>query len=735
MVAGTSSLHANSFNLLAIDNNEVSGFHDDNHVKTGSSESQHYAKNNIGASKPQSSFLNIISQSPSGEKLGKLTRPDQLGNGGGLTNANPEWVNLEFTDIGKSVFLDYPLSKDRKDLKVSSIKTAITLNDLNLLINLSISREGLLSNELRSQAWPLFLGITNIDDAKLYTFAHENAPAHKDESQVLLDINRSFTNYPKDRTQLPSLRVNLELLIFKILRKYPNLSYYQGYHDIAQLILLVFNNNVDKSFMFLEKLTLMHLRDYMVPTINSSVNHLNLILLIIYNRDYNFFKILNNLKPYYSLSSIITLFTHDVGSYNDICYIFDFLLSSSASSGSVIYSAIYLYSEILLCNKSQILNLIFENIFSKISESTEDVLPSYTNSYISENDTLTDSILSNHSTAISEGTLNQGIDEAKYHKDLMASAETYTAVTESQYRNTSSLSGSDFIGYADSDIELINFDYLHNILSNLVSDFITNSRLTTENKSILLEVFKKTNELMKDSPIFTEILEIEGSKVFQKTTDAKSQLKISLSSYCVLKNTSKVIPGGRGTEGNHSFDHQSSSLLKNSERNCAKNNDLSLAAEIMNKQVEEALEEQRREREEQERQFKLMMKEKATKRNKLKQSKQTPMNYLNLILYPLNNNNSVVARFFKNHRFLKISFLVGVISVFLNIYLSENSEFKFFQGLYFPKNHNIQAMQNELYSLGKSSYFGIRTVLNSHNSFNINGVVDSLSHLSEKVFS
>ena len=94
MVAGTSSLHANSFNLLAIDNNEVSGFHDDNHVKTGSSESQHYAKNNIGASKPQSLFLNIISQSPSGEKLGKLTRHDQHGHGGGLTNATPDWVKI-----------------------------------------------------------------------------------------------------------------------------------------------------------------------------------------------------------------------------------------------------------------------------------------------------------------------------------------------------------------------------------------------------------------------------------------------------------------------------------------------------------------------------------------------------------------------------------------------------------------------------------------------------------------
>lgn len=669
---------------------------------------------------------------------------------------NPDWVNMEFTDIGKSVFLNYPLSKDRKDLKISSIKTALSLHDANLLATLSVSREGLINNELRSKVWCFFLGIDDIDSIgksgnNLLVFDHSLAEPHKDEAQVQLDINRSFSHYPKVKDPknetIARLRVNLSQLIIKILRKYPNLAYYQGYHDIAQLVLLVFYNNLNKSFVFLERLTLLHLRDYMMPSINSSVHHLNLILLIIYQKDYNFFKILNNLKPFYSLSSIITLFTHDVSDYNSICYIFDYLLSNGTS---VIYNSIYLYAEILLLNKNQILNLIFENIYNKINSNTESI----SGSYLSESDTLAESMLSNNSTNITEdsGTESDHKQDSatppKFDRHDSSMSNTInldsnhydgSSITASQYQKTSSLSNSEFIGYDDNDIQLINFDYLHNILSHLISDFSNSSNSGTKaqekhtsSSGKYFELFSKTNELMQNYPIFDKVDAIENFKIFERSNDEKYQLRIDISQYSVLKNTSKY-----ATEPNITS--------------------LAAAQAIFDKQYEEAILEQKREKEEQLRQFNLLMKERKAKkaateaeiksvkkRNSSKNSNNSNnTNYFRMILYPLTNKNSQLFRYFKHYRFIKISVIIGIVSILVNIYAANNYSLRLY-------NLNIGYLGNlgnhvsrELFSFGRNFQAGIKVAVQNNSKqigyigemFSIEHVKDSFHEFSNKVFS
>lgn len=58
--------------------------------------------------------------------------------------------------------------------------------------------------------------------------------AHADESQVLLDVNRSFIAFPDVSPQdKDKLRIELELVIVTVLRQHPALRYFQGFHDVC----------------------------------------------------------------------------------------------------------------------------------------------------------------------------------------------------------------------------------------------------------------------------------------------------------------------------------------------------------------------------------------------------------------------------------------------------------------------------------------------------------------------
>ncbi|KAK6904424.1 hypothetical protein I203_105237 [Kwoniella mangroviensis CBS 8507] len=65
---------------------------------------------------------------------------------------------------------------------------------------------------------------------------------HPNERQVRLDTDRSFVTYPKGIPAQSKLELQADLndLIVGVLRKYPALSYFQGYHDIISVLYLTF---------------------------------------------------------------------------------------------------------------------------------------------------------------------------------------------------------------------------------------------------------------------------------------------------------------------------------------------------------------------------------------------------------------------------------------------------------------------------------------------------------------
>lgn len=245
---------------------------------------------------------------------------------------------------------------NQKNIKESSLTTAIEMDDYKLLQFLTKIKGGLINGNFRRVIWPILLGLdleAGIDGPGDW----ESLPPHKDEDQVALDVERSFVYYPQNISNFEKdkLKEKLNTLIIQVLRTYPELSYYQGYHDICTVFLIVFENDLDLCFKVLCVFTLCYLRDFMMPNIDVTIQMLHLIPELTQKVDNDLYKdaMLNTLEPFYCLSPIITLFSHDISQFQFICQIFDFIIANG-SVGIVIY----LYVSMLSIKK----DVIFEKI-------------------------------------------------------------------------------------------------------------------------------------------------------------------------------------------------------------------------------------------------------------------------------------------------------------------------------------------------------------------------------------
>ncbi|RLV91707.1 GTPase-activating protein GYP8 [Spathaspora sp. JA1] len=326
---------------------------------------------------------------------------------------------MDSDTLSKSLYKneELPLNDNIRGMKAKAIREAIGNSNkeemLELLCEFSRSTDGLITNELRSKVWPVLLGIEVKSEHAgglfsngspiLEEFNCIDLPSHKDEEQVKLDIQRSFSilkqiqslpNFTNDNSyttifsssDVQNLKKYLSNLIIKLLRKYPRLNYYQGYHDIASVILLVcyipgeeedgeedeqregrkdhdYNINEELAFKILERITVFHLRDYMIHDIALSIDHLRLIPALLETIDVELFELIKqtsnsyiqsdglyyDYKFYSGLSSILTMFSHDLSSLSQILTVWDFSLSYN----SVLIN-MYLYTSALLVFKHKI---------------------------------------------------------------------------------------------------------------------------------------------------------------------------------------------------------------------------------------------------------------------------------------------------------------------------------------------------------------------------------------------
>jgi len=167
-------------------------------------------------------------------------------------------------------------------------------------------------------------------------------PKHRDEDQVQLDVNRSFIYYPNDQSMkdLDRRKEELSDLITEVLRCYPYLCYFQGYHDICQVFLLVLEHR-DRTAA-VARLSALRIRDFMLPTLTPALAQLRLIPAILYAVDPKLCNHLSQTQPFFALSGTLTMYAHDIQEYGDIARLFDVFLAREA-----VFS-VYMFAQIVL---------------------------------------------------------------------------------------------------------------------------------------------------------------------------------------------------------------------------------------------------------------------------------------------------------------------------------------------------------------------------------------------------
>lgn len=127
------------------------------------------------------------------------------------------------------------------------------------------------------------------------------------------------------------------------------LCYFQGFHDIAQVFLLVLG--AERAELPLAYVSLLRIRDFLLPSLNPSLAHLQLLPAILLVVDPKLNHHLSATRPYFALAPTLTLYSHEIQEYADIARLFDFLLAQPA------VMSIYLFAVIILNRKSELLEI------------------------------------------------------------------------------------------------------------------------------------------------------------------------------------------------------------------------------------------------------------------------------------------------------------------------------------------------------------------------------------------
>ncbi|XP_070758657.1 TBC1 domain family member 20 isoform X3 [Enoplosus armatus] len=235
----------------------------------------------------------------------------------------------------------------RRKRKIADITQALSVSpvDVAALRRMAISEGGLLTDEIRCQVWPRLLNVPpHILDQEPEKVEREN---NKDYNQVLLDVQRSLRRFPPGMPdeQREGLQEELIDIILLVLKRNPQLHYYQGYHDIVVTFLLVLGERLATALV--EKLSTHHLRDFMDPTMDNTKHILNYLMPIIerVNPDVHDFMQQAEVGTVFALSWLITWFGHVLSDFRHVVRLYDFFLACHPLMPIYFAAVIVLYRE------------------------------------------------------------------------------------------------------------------------------------------------------------------------------------------------------------------------------------------------------------------------------------------------------------------------------------------------------------------------------------------------------
>ena len=223
------------------------------------------------------------------------------------------------------------------------VSDAIALNDFAELTMLALSSEGLIDDALRRKAWPILLHVSpdsmQADSETLHTtrerkwgfflFASSEEKNHYASTlhQIELDVNRSYSHL-QESPVFDHKRKSLSELLSLFFSRNSDLYYFQGFHDVAALCQDVLLDS-SLSLAVLEKLSRHYiLRDAHRKDFTCTEATLHMIPELVSRTNKEIGVILSLASPFWAVSMIISLFSHDLPSHDAVARIFDVVIVS-----------------------------------------------------------------------------------------------------------------------------------------------------------------------------------------------------------------------------------------------------------------------------------------------------------------------------------------------------------------------------------------------------------------------
>ena len=158
-------------------------------------------------------------------------------------------------------------------------------------------------------------------------------------SQVHQTATDLFAWSDESDERIDARKHELSDVITETLRRHPMLCYFQGYHDIVQVLLLVLGAETTPAAV--ARLSLLRIRDFMLPTMTGALSHLQLLPSILKAADADLFEHLSQTAPFYfALPATLTLYAHEIQEYGDIARLFDYLLTNEAAASIYLYATV-----------------------------------------------------------------------------------------------------------------------------------------------------------------------------------------------------------------------------------------------------------------------------------------------------------------------------------------------------------------------------------------------------------
>eukprot|EP01147_Barroeca_monosierra_P001867 gene1867-4964_t len=233
-------------------------------------------------------------------------------------------------------------TRQRKNEVLSLVK-GDTIN-VNELQNLAFQYGGFMNSDIRKVAWPYLVGVSPLSKSQ-----HYDSVVNPYQRQIELDINRSLWQI-EQHDKRNRWRSRLSRIINALMAKYPDLHYYQGFHDIVTVPLLELDND-DTTFNVMCRLCRCHLKEYMEPSMNNITSIMYLALILIQTQDSELFDVLKRvgMGSEFTVSWILTWFSHVLADHATRCRVFDACLASHP------YFVVYVAASVVLSQRSQLL--------------------------------------------------------------------------------------------------------------------------------------------------------------------------------------------------------------------------------------------------------------------------------------------------------------------------------------------------------------------------------------------